>query len=59
VESAKQWKPLKFIYYEEYFDPLDAIKRERTFKGLPRKDDSNKKTKILFSRAGFKISTVS
>jgi predicted GIY-YIG superfamily endonuclease len=59
VESSKQWKPLKFIYYEEYFDQLDAIKREKIFKGWPRKDDSNKKTKILFSRAGFKVSTVS
>jgi predicted GIY-YIG superfamily endonuclease len=58
VESAKQWNPLKFIYYEEYFDQLDAIKREKIFKGLARKDDSKKKTKILFSKAGFKISTV-
>ena len=59
MESVKQWRPLKFICYEACFDQQDAIRREKIFKGLPRKDDFKKKTKILFSRTGFKISIVS
>jgi predicted GIY-YIG superfamily endonuclease len=56
---VKQWKPLKFIYYEEYFDQLNAIKKEKILKGWPQKDDFKKKTKILFNKAGFKISIAS
>ena len=59
MESVKQWRPLKFICYEAYLGQQDAIRREKIFEGLPRKDDFKKKTKILFSRTGFKISIVS
>ena len=50
VESTKERRPLKLIYYEACLSQDDATRREKYLEILSWKNVSQEKTQILFNR---------